>query len=339
MEPRSLTISWEMLWRVFFMVLLGWLLFAASNVLVALLLAIVISTAFDPIVSFLERYRIPRILGTLFIYLAAAAAFGVMIYALVPIAIDEITIFLKSSSGFIGPALETLNAKALVSALSAALNQFSDFLSGDVSIADLATRFLGGAFFGVAVFAISFYLTVGRDGVRRFLIAVLPSASEDRALRVYERVSRKIGRWLAGQVFLSLFIGVAIFLGLWLLGVKYSLFIGILAAIAELVPYVGPIFTGSLAVLIGLSESLSLGLYVFLLFIVVQQLESHVLIPAVMRYTTTLNPVVVITALLIGGSVFGIVGIILAVPIAVLFQEILEDWAEVKASRREAARG
>ena len=256
MEPRSLTISWEMLWRVFFMVLLGWLLFAASNVLVALLLAIVISTAFDPIVSFLERYRIPRILGTLFIYLAAAAAFGVMIYALVPIAIDEITIFLKSSSGFIGPALETLNAKALVSALSAALNQFSDFLSGDVSIADLATRFLGGAFFGVAVFAISFYLTVGRDGVRRFLIAVLPSASEDRALRVYERVSRKIGRWLAGQVFLSLFIGVAIFLGLWLLGVKYSLFIGILAAIAELVPYVGPIFTGSLAVLIGLSESL-----------------------------------------------------------------------------------
>jgi len=126
----------------------------------------------------------------------------------------------------------------------------------------------------------------------------------------------------------------ATFIGLWLLGVKYSLFLGIMAGVLELIPYVGPILTGGLAVLIGLGDSASLAVYALILFTVLQQLESHVLIPMVMKYTITLNPVVTMTALLIGGTVFGIPGMILSVPIAVMFQEIVEDWAGTKQARR-----
>jgi predicted PurR-regulated permease PerM len=335
MEPKHLSISWEVVWKLLFVVVVGWILFSARDVIVALLLSIVISAAFNPAVTFLERKRIPRILGALLIYLIAIVAIGFILYSFVPLAITELTNFLEQSGEFLGPTLGTLNTADFIAALNFNLEKLNDLLfSGSISLADLTSRFLGGVIFAITIFVLSFYLTVGRDGVEKFLTAILPSAYEEKAISIYGRVSRKIGRWLTGQIFLSFVVGLTTYLGLWLLGVRYSLFIGILAALAELVPYAGPIFTGSIAVLAALSDSLSKGVYTFLLFLVVQQLENHLLTPTITRYTTSLNPVVVLASLLIGAQVFGPIGLVLAVPIAVFFQELLEDWAEAKQSRR-----
>jgi predicted PurR-regulated permease PerM len=169
------------------------------------------------------------------------------------------------------------------------------------------------------------------------LTAILPQAYEAEVVKVYTRVRIKIGQWLEGQLLLSIGMGVLVFLGLWLLDVKYSLILGILAGILELVPFVGPIFSGSVAILVGLSTSLTLAFYVLLLFIVLQQLEGHVLVPAVTPFTTNLNPVVVLIALLLGGKTFGFIGLVLAVPIAVFVQELVEDWTATKARRRSAS--
>ena len=335
MDPKNLNISWGTLWRVFFVVLFGWLLFLARDVLTVLLLAIVISTAFDPAVSFLERKKIPRILGTLLIYLIALFTLGLIIYTVVPVVLSELTNLLTYSSTALGSLSDVLDIEKIVSALSLNLSKLTDLLfSGNVSLVAVASKLVGGVISVVAGFVLSFYLTLGRGGVQKFLVAILPEVYEAKVINIYSRVARKIGRWLAGQLFLSLVIGVAVFSGLWLLGVKYSLLLGLLAGILELIPYAGPIFTGSVAILIGLGDSLSLAIYVFILFIIIHQLEASVLAPLVMRYTTTLNPVVILTALLIGGRVFGAVGLILAVPVAVLFQEMLEDWTSAKQLRR-----
>ena len=192
---------------------------------------------------------------------------------------------------------------------------------------DISTKFLGGLTFTVSVFVLSFYLTVDRGGVERFLRTVIPSIYEDRVLDIYFRIRKKIGRWFIGQLFLSFTIGLAVFLGLTLLGVKYSLVLGIVAGLFELVPYVGPIFSGSLSILVGLSTSLSLGIYTLILFIIIQQIENHLLVPTVTHLTTSLSPVVTLVSLLIGTKVFGFVGLVLAVPAAVLLQEIIEDWS------------
>jgi len=335
MDPKNLNIGWAMLSRLFFMVILGWILYLARDVVAALLLAIVISTAFDPIVSLLEKKKIPRILGTLIIYILAIFVIGLIIYTFVPLALSELNNLLLYSNELLGPVSETLNVQGVVEVLTSNLNRFTDVLfSGNLSLIEVTSRFLGGVFFALAIFALSFYLTVGRGGVEKFLIAVLPAAYEAKVINIYVRVTHKIGRWLTGQIFISLIVGLVTFLGLWLLGVKYSLLLGILAAVLEIIPYVGPIFVGSLAILVGLGESLALGVYAFILFTIIQQLENHILMPLVMRFTTALNPVVILTALLIGGKVFGVFGLILAVPIAVIFQEMLEDWTETKQSRR-----
>ena len=317
------------------MVLFGWFLYAARDVMVTLLLAVVISSAFDPVVSYLEKKRIPRILGTIIIYLAALFVVGLIIYAFVPIALQEFTDLLKYSKRFLGPVGEQANIENIIDALSLNLGKFADLLfSGNISLIDIASRFLGGVFSVIALFVLSFYLTLGRDGVKKFLLAILPDAHEAKVINIYGRVTRKIGKWLTGQLFISLVVGLITFIGLWILGVKYSLLLGILAGVLEIIPFVGPIFTGAVAVLIALGSSSSLALYTFILFVVIQQLESHALTPIVMRYTTTLNPVVILTALLIGGKVFGPVGLILGVPVAVLFQEMIEEWTDHKQAKR-----
>lgn len=316
------------------MLLFVWIIFVARDVIVALILAIVISTAFNPIVTFLERRRVPRIIGTLLMYLVAATALGVIVYAFIPIALTEFLNLTTTFSDRLGPVFNALHVDNAVSTLSSNISELDELLFGGAfPLVSVTSRVLGGVLFAFAAFALSFYLTVGRDGVEKFLIAVLPTALEPRVLFLYERISRKIGRWLMGQLFLSLVVGVITFFSMWLLGVQYSFLLGVMAGVAELVPYVGPILTGSLALLIGFEESFSLGIYVLIAFAIIQQIENYVLLPAVVRYTTALNPVVILVSLLIGGKVFGFVGIILAVPVAVLFQELIEDWTKQKQSR------
>jgi predicted PurR-regulated permease PerM len=121
-------------------------------------------------------------------------------------------------------------------------------------------------------------------------------------------------------------IGVAAFIGLWILGVKYSLVLAILAAVFELVPVVGPIFAGAMAVLVALSDSVTLGIYTMSMFLIIQQMESSVVVPVVMRRAVGLHPVVIILALLIGAKIAGFIGIILAIPTAFLVEEIIENY-------------
>lgn len=333
---EKVEISWGSLWRVLVVIIAAWALFLARDVLVAVGLAIIISSAFDPPVSYLERQRIPRILGTLGLFLITVLIIALVAYTIVPLAIFEVNNLLANLNKASGAVFDILQSSQVIETLNQSLSHLSNALiAGNISLADIVSNFLGGAFLALSVFVLSFYLTLGKDGVEKFLTAVLPAAYEDQVLSIYTSVRRKIGRWFEGQVFLSLAMGVLVFLGLWLLGVKYSLTLGILAGILELVPYVGPIFAGSMTILITLTNGTStMALYALILFIGIQQLEHHILVPAVTKYTTSLNPVVVLIALLAGGQTFGFIGLVLAVPVAVFVQEIVENWTQVKARRR-----
>ena len=335
MDSKGITISWGTLWRVLMMIALTAVLFIARDILVALFLAIVISSALDPLVTWLEKRKIPRILGTLALYILLIFFIALLAYAIIPIALAEFNTLLGSVGKYSGTVFEFIDTSGLIESINQSLAKVTNLLlSGSTSLLDIGTRFLGGLTATLSVFVLSFYLTVGRDGVERFLITVLPAVYEQKILDLYGRIRKKIGRWLGGQIVLSVGVGLITFIGLWILGVKYSLILGILAGIFELVPYVGPIFSGSISVLVGLSNSLSLAFYVLILFIIIQQLENHVLVPAVTNLTTSLEPVVILISLLIGAQVFGFVGLILAVPAAVLLQEIINDWSAAKARRR-----
>ena len=340
MDRLNLEITWGSLWKVLAMFSLVVLLYFSREVFVAVLLAIVIAAALDPVVSWLEVRRLPRILGTLAVYIIGIFVIALILYVVLPVFLTELSGILESGGDIFGNLVEGMGIQSTaVQTIAASLNEFTNnLLGGRTTVVSLLSQLLGGLLLTVTVFVISFYLTIGRDGVERFLRAILPYRFHLGALSVYERIRVKIGHWFAGQLVLSLLVGIAVFIGLSSLGVKYAFILSITAALFELVPYVGPIFAGALAVITAMGQSTTIGFYTLALFVVIQQLESHLLIPSVNKYTTNLNPVIVIVSLLIGGKVLGIVGVLLAVPLAVLFQEVLKHWgqtnqpAEVSAS-------
>ena len=318
------------------------ILYLLLDVLVILFLALIISSALDAPISFLEKRKIPRILGAIMIFVAVAALFGVLLYTVIPAAVLEFNSLYNSVlKNYLNiphlESIETFSSLPSIEKIESSLENFAGiFLKGaGSSLVNIVGAVFGGIVSIIAVFILSFYLAVSKYGVEKFLKFVLPVRYEEYVIEIYEHIKSKIGLWLQGQLVLSLIVGILVFLGLLFLGVKYSLIFGILAGILEMVPFVGPVLVGALAALIGFSESFTLGISVIAFFIVIQQLENHLLVPLVMKYTVGLHPVVVVVAFLAGAKLAGFVGILLAIPIAVIIVEILESWADRRKTEKE----
>jgi predicted PurR-regulated permease PerM len=324
-------ITWSSLWRIFFMLVLAAALFLVREVLVIIFLAVVISSALDSPVSFLERKKVPRIIGTILVFLMILIVLSLVLYAIIPVGIIELKNLLREISKIEIPVFGSFDASTLIQQLDKATGNLSGVLfSGGASFLNIVSTVFGNLLLIVVTFVLSFYLTVNREGVETFLRAILPIAQEDYVIRIYHQARKKLGLWLQGQLLLMAIMGALVSVGLWILGVDYSLILGILAGLLELVPVAGPIFAGAAAFLVAVSESWTLGLYVILFFVVIQQIENHLLVPLVMRKTVGISPVVVVISILAGSYLAGFVGIILAVPTAVVFQEILQDREERK---------
>ncbi len=312
------------------MLILAVALFLAKEVLVIIFLAIVISSALDSPVSYLERKRIPRVLGTLLIFITALAILSFLLYAIIPVAISEFQILLTHVSNLEIPVFGSLDI-SYFNEINKYLGNFANTLfSGGASLLNIIVSVFGSIAFVVATTVLSFYLTINREGVEIFLKAILPLTHENYVMEIYRRARNKLGLWFQGQLLLMLIVGLVVFFGLLILGVKYSLILGVLAGVLEIVPMAGPIFAGVIAFLAAVSESWILGIYVIILFFGIQQLENHFLAPIIMKKTIGISPVVVVIALLAGSQIAGFVGIILAVPTAVVIQEIIADWERRK---------
>ena len=182
----------------------------------------------------------------------------------------------------------------------------------------------------IAIVIVSFYLSVMKRGIEGFIESVVPARHEAYVMNLWKRSEAKVGKWIQGQMLLALIVGLAVYVGLALMGVKFALLMGILAMALEIVPMVGPVLAAIPAVFLSFLQDPSMGLWVILFYVVVQQLENHLLVPVVLGKTTGLNPVVVIMALLIGNQLAGISGMLLSVPVATIIVEMLEDLAKQK---------
>ena len=311
----------------------GFALFWMRETVAILLLALIVSTVFDRPVDALEKYRVPRILGTVLVYAVTFVLLAFLFYTIVPIAVIEFNNLLKNLSEVL--QANGLNLSRDLSFFDSDIKYFTEaLLSGGVPLIEILGSLLGGVTFILAVIVLSFYLTVSRDGVSKFLVAIYPDIMEKKVIGLYTRTKARIGKWFQAQLMLSLVVGTLAFVGLSLLGVKYALVLGLIAGVLELIPVVGPIFAGALAVSVGLTSSMTVGMYTLILFLGIQQLENNVLVPIVMRRHTGVHPVMILISILGGAQIAGIVGMLLAVPTAVFLQEMAEEWMSVKSKRK-----
>lgn len=334
-----LDISWVTLWRVLIFSALVAILYQGRQILLGLFLAIIISSGLEIVVDFLEKRGIPRTLGVILIFLLSLLVVIIVIYAVVPLVVVDLNAIFSaagnSGNGGLWEAIISLRTSESINSVISKIS--SEFFSGNISPLGVFSKTVGSLGLAIAVLVSSFYLSISRDGVERFIKAVLPGNYEKMALRIYERSRKKIGFWFQTQVLLSLLLGLLVWGALALLGVKHAFILGIFAAVLEIVPFVGPIISGAVAVLAAFSTSVSLAFYTLLVFLAIQQLESHALVPLLMRRSVGLHPVIVIISILIGAEVGGFLGVLIAVPAAAVFEEAIDEWSVSKRPAVQSA--
>ncbi len=305
-------------------------LYVISPVLVVLLMAIVISSALDAPLNYLETKKVPRLLGILFIFIALFSIFILLLYTIIPIVGIEFKELFSNLDKVQAALVSVFGISSSVDFNFSNISITSLIFPASTSVFNIIPTVFENTVLAIATIVISFYLALYRDGIENFLRAVLPLAYEDYSISVFHRARKKIGKWLEGQIFLSFIIAIAVAAGLRILGVNYSLVLGLIAGLLEIIPFIGPLIAGFIAFLVAVSQSFVLGIYVVILFTIIQQLESHLLVPIVMRKTTGIHPVIVVLAILAGSQIGGFAGAILSIPIVVILQELVEDFGARK---------
>jgi predicted PurR-regulated permease PerM len=214
-----------------------------------------------------------------------------------------------------------------------------DLIKGIQSItSNFSTNFIkiisaifGGLLSFILILVLSFYFLVQEDGVADFLKLITPLRNEKYVVDLWKRSQRKIGQWMQGQFLLGIIIAVLLYLGLMILGVKDALLLAVLAGLLEIIPVFGPIIAAVPAVIIAfVGGGFTAAILVLGLYLIVQQFESHLIYPLVVKKVVGVSPILVILALIIGAKLAGFLGIVLSAPAVAALMEFFDDVGKRK---------
>ncbi len=297
--------------------LLGlWLLFQIKEVIILFFVAIIFMSALAPLVERLVKWRIPKALAIALSYILTLAILGLLVTSVFKPLVEQVPMMIATAPHLLEESLPkgTVDRSFLQ-------DQLSGITGNAVSVT--FTVFSNIVTF-ISVAVLTFYLLLERDRAER-LLAHLFVGNEGRARKLIERIEFKLGAWMRGQLILTIVIGVMVYIVLFLMGIPYALPLAILAGFMEVVPVIGPIISAIPAVAMAFVVSPVSALTVAGAFFVIQQLENNLIVPQVMKRAVGINPLVVILAIAIGGKLLGIPGALLAVPITVVIQLIIEE--------------
>lgn len=341
---EKINITTSTIFRAVLILVSFWFLYVILDFLLMLFASVVVASAIKPVADSLERYRIPRALSAVFVYVLVLALLSVVVSLIIPPLMEQITQLAQAL-----PALmEYLSEQGLIPSsgvVRGAVSTWQQALAGvgnnlanvGAGIFRQTRTVFSGVFTLIFMFVIALYMVVDRDVIKKPFRVMVPSKHLPYVEMVIERAQKKIGRWVVAQLGLGVIIGVVVSLGLWLMGVPYSLLLGLVAGVMEMIPIIGPIIAAVPAVLVGFTQSWLLGVGVVVFYLLVQQTESYLLVPFIMRKATGLNPLVTILAVLLGARLVGVVGVLLAVPAAVVICAFVNDLVAAPAAGEESA--
>ena len=292
-----------------------WILIQVRDILFILFIAFLLMTAIHPLVTFLERFRLPRIVGILLVYALLISFLGVTLVSAVPGLIIQY--------GKLITALSNSTLRALpfgtvdVSSISQQIAPIGE------SLVKVTIGIFSNVLTFIAVFVFTLYFLLERIHAEEILTSMVGESVAKNVLTLLRRIEHRLGTWVRGELILMVAVGTCSFIGLTVLHVDFALPLAILAGLLELVPMLGPIIASLAAALVALSVSPLLALSVIALYIIIQQLENNLLVPYIMKKSVGLAPIVTILALMVGARLAGFIGALLGVPVALTLQEIV----------------
>lgn len=326
--PKKIEISHRtIIFTVFFLIFL-WFLWQIKQIIIGLFIALVLMAAINPAVDRMEKIKIPRVLGIVFIYVLIFAVVGLVIAGIIPPLVDQTSTFISRAPEFIESlGIPAIDPRIIESQIGLLGSVPANLVKISVTIfTNLVTIF--------ALLVITFYLLLERRNLNRYLHILFGGDGERKAEKFIDEVEKKLGGWVRAQLTLMVIIGVMSYLGLRLLGIDFALPLALLAGIFEVIPNIGPVVSAIPAVLAGLAISPLMALAVAALYFLIQQIENSFIVPQVMAKETGINPLITIVSLAIGFKVGGVVGAVLAIPVVLLIQIIASDVFSAERFKR-----
>ena len=324
-----------------FFLLILFFLYLERGILTPFIAAAIFAYVFNPIVNFFShKIRLPRTLSVLIVYFVLISVFSIFVVFLIRGLILESSEFRSSADNILSGAKQEINllpsyARPLVYDVIDSIGKTETLSSS--SVFKIFPRAVSGIVSLLIFFFASFYfLKEGRSIIDRILLLV-PRDYKVEVEILLRRINMVLGGYLRGQIFMIFLVSSIIFIALSILGVKFALIIAIFAGIAEIVPIIGPIIAPVPAVIsvitgggspnFGLSV-LQTSIIVIAIYFIVRQIQDYFIVPHVMGRITKLHPLIILFAVLAGGHIAGILGLLLAVPVAAVLKIILEFFID-----------
>lgn len=313
-----------------------WFLYAVRDILILFFIVLVIVAALGPLVDRMSKY-IPRVLAVIILsmaFLGILVAIGFLIVPPVVVQIKNIAINLPLIAEKFGPVYQAI--QSYIERSQQDLFNLSSQL-GNVTggLYSTTVGFFAGIVGFFTILVLSFYMLLEQDSIKAFLHQFTPSESKEKIFDIARKIGQKMGSWLRGQALLMLYIGVLDGVALVSLGMPYALTLAVWGGLTEVIPYVGPWLGLIPAILIAFTLSPLKALLILIAYVLIQQIEANFLAPKIMGRAVGLSPVIIILSLLAGAKIAGILGVIVAVPIAAAISVLILEWPEIKKLRNQ----
>jgi len=304
-------------------------LWKVKIVLALVFLGLILAAAIRPGVERLAEHKIPRPLGVALHYLAIAGALALLLWLVVPRAVDQV----DQALGGVPTSQQELNQKAKHSTgikhqffvglqkRLAKLPSAGSVVHGAVSIGTKAIEALVGIFF---VFATAAYWIFERERAIGLVTSMMARKHRKTVRDTWELIDAKLGAFVRGQLLLVTFVAVVLSLAFWAIGLPFWLLLGVFAGLVEVIPVIGPLLAGAVAVGVGLTVSWHLALFAGIVVLVVRQFEDYVVIPRVMGHVTGLSPLLVLVSVSCVGLLLGPFYVLIATPIVATIVTLLD---------------
>ncbi len=331
--PRTINISTSTFIKAVLIVLGVWFFWFIRDIVAIFVAALLLASLIDPLAHWLAARKIPRGLAVLIVYSMLAVLASVIVVLVVPAVtqqggqlVQNLSSYYLDASESIGQVRQFSVDVGLSDNIAASLEAAAQGLAETFgSLFSTVKGVLGGLAATLIVLVLAFYMVVEEDKVGKYFKSLVPFEYQPYVSHIINKIELKLGQWLRGQIILGLVVGVMVYAGLLVLGVPYALLLALIAGLLEVVPYVGPVLSVVPAAIIAFAVSPVLGFAVLVLYFVIQQLENNILVPKIMQKVTGINPIISILALLVGIKVGGLVGAILAIPLAMIIMVVMED--------------
>jgi len=309
-------------------VVAGLALWKIKIVIALLFLGFIVSAAMRPGIDWLpRRARLPRGEGLLLHHLVLAGVIGVVLWLFVPRAIDQVqqATSVTSSSQLHQQAKHSTGIKHdILNGLDKRLRRLPSgekILHPALEVTKTAFEVLIGVFF---VFAVAAYWIFERDRTIALVQSMLPRKHRRVTRDTWVLIDQKLGAFVRGQLILIVFVAVLLSTGFFAVGLPYWLLIGAFAGVVEIVPVIGPLAAGALAIGVGLTQSWHMALFAGLIVLAVRQFEDYIVVPRVLGHATGLSPLVVLFSVTAIGILFGGFYVLLAIPITAVLATLLD---------------